>query len=168
MKRRSIMILRGLVLSVIVLALTGGTLWSEDYDALTNLTSVKALFDFRIGNPESAAMHLDLILQTFKDENIAGVTDKPDFALVFIGPSVKLISTQTEGFSEEEIESLTKIANTIKEMAKAGIKLEVCLVAVHVMGVDPATILPEITQVGNGYITVIGYQAKGYSLVPVY
>ena len=168
MKIRTITILRCLVLSVIVLALTGVNVWGEDLDALTDLTSVKALFDFRIGNPESAARQLDLILQTFKDENIAGVTDKPEFALVFIGPSVKLISTQREDFSDEEIESLTKIANTIKEMAKAGIKLEVCLVAVHVMGVDPTTILPEITQVGNGYITVIGYQAKGYSLVPVY
>ena len=168
MKRRSITIMRCLILSVIVLALTGVNALSEDYDALKDLTSVKALFDFRIGNPESAAMHLDLILQTFKDENIAKVTDKPEFALVFIGPSVKLISTQREDSSDEEKESLAKIADTISEMAKAGIRLEVCLVAVNVMGVDPATILPEIKQVGNGYISVIGYQAKGYSLVPVY
>jgi hypothetical protein len=34
--------------------------------------------------------------------------------------------------------------------------------------VDPATILPEIKHEENGVISLIGYQAKGFSLVPVY
>ena len=53
-------------------------------------------------------------------------------------------------------------------MSKAGIKLEICLIAARVLGVDPASILPEIKKVPNGYISVIGYQAHGYSLVHVY
>jgi hypothetical protein len=53
-------------------------------------------------------------------------------------------------------------------MSKAGIKMEICLAAANVLGVDPASILPEIKRVGNGRISLIGYQANGYSLVPVY
>jgi len=36
------------------------------------------------------------------------------------------------------------------------------------MGVDPATILPEIKQVDNGWISLIGYQVKGCAFVPAY
>jgi intracellular sulfur oxidation DsrE/DsrF family protein len=53
-------------------------------------------------------------------------------------------------------------------MSKEGIRFEICMVAVKVFGVEASSILPEIKQVHNGWISLIGYQAKGYSLVPVY
>ena len=36
--------------------------------------------------------------------------------------------------------------------------------AVKVFGIDPATLMPEIDRVGNGFISVLGYQPQGYSL----
>ena len=45
--------------------------------------------------------------------------------------------------------------------------MEVCLFAANVVGVDPATILPEIDRVNNGFISTIGYQAQGYAMVRV-
>ena len=53
-------------------------------------------------------------------------------------------------------------------MSKDGVKLEICLFAAEVFGVDPASVLPEIKRVGNGWISLIGYQSKGYALVPAY
>lgn len=137
-------------------------------EALKGLKSIKAIFDVRISNPQSAALHLKLLHQTYKDKNITAVDKKPDFVVVFIGPSVKLISKNREGFSSEDMKTLNEIASTITEMSKDGIKLEVCLAAAKVMGVDPATILSEVKHVPNGWISEIGYQAKGYSLVPAY
>ena len=61
-----------------------------------------------------------------------------------------------------------EIADTISKMSEDGIHLEVCLAAVEYFGVEPASIQSEIKQVGNGWISEIGYQAKGYTLVPVY
>ena len=52
-------------------------------------------------------------------------------------------------------------------MAKDGVSFEACLVAAKAFGIEPSSILPEIKQVGNGWISLIGYEAKGYSLVPV-
>ncbi len=52
-------------------------------------------------------------------------------------------------------------------MKNDGVKLEVCLYALKVLGVDPKTILPEVDKVGNGFISVVGYQAKGYSVVTI-
>ena len=36
-----------------------------------------------------------------------------------------------------------------------------------VMGVDPATVLPEVDIVGNGFISIAGYQAQGYSAIKI-
>jgi intracellular sulfur oxidation DsrE/DsrF family protein len=87
---------------------------------------------------------------------------------VFIGPSVKLISKNREGLSPEDQNALDEIADKISAMSKDGIKFEICLVAAKAFNVDPSSVLPEIKRVGNGFISLIGYQAQGFSLVPVY
>ena len=157
-----------LFLSFCFLLVAATNVLSAEYESLKGLKSIKAVFDVRIGDPKSAALHLKLIHQTFKDKNIRTVSKKPAFVIVFIGPSVKLISKNKEGFSPEEQKILDEIATTISGMSKEGVKLEICLVAANVFGVDPASVLPEIKRVGNGWISLIGYQAKGYSLVPAY
>ena len=45
--------------------------------------------------------------------------------------------------------------------------MDVCMYAVKVVGVDPNSILPEIDKVGHGFISVLDYQAQGYSVVTV-
>ncbi len=158
----------GPLLSMFLLFLAVSNVSGEEYEALKGLKSVKAVFDVRVGAPKSAALLLKLIHQTFKDNEITAVIKKPAFVVVFIGPSVKLISKNREGFSQEEHKILDEIAGTASEMSRDGIKLEICLFAAQVFGVDPASILPEIKHVPNGWISLIGYQGKGYSLVPVY
>jgi intracellular sulfur oxidation DsrE/DsrF family protein len=88
-------------------------------------------------------------------------------AIVFHGPAVKLISTDRSNFKKEDLEEIDKFQMMIRQMKKDGVKFEVCLYAAKVMKVDPATILPEIDRVGNGFISVVGYQAQGYSVVTV-
>jgi intracellular sulfur oxidation DsrE/DsrF family protein len=92
----------------------------------------------------------------------------PAFVVVFIGSAVKLISSDRSKFSAEEQKYLKEIAATISKMSKEGIDFEVCLAAANYFGVDPALIPSEIIQVPNGWISEIGYQARRYSLVPVY
>jgi intracellular sulfur oxidation DsrE/DsrF family protein len=168
MKRESRTIILSLVLSTFLAFVATAHGYGEEYEALRGLKSIKAVFDVRISNPKSAAIHLKLIHNTYKDKNIMAVTKKPAFVVIFIGPSVKLISKNREGFSPEEQRVLDEIANTISEMSKDGIKMEICLVAANLFGVDPASVLPSIKPVPNGWVSLIGYEAKGYSLVPAY
>jgi intracellular sulfur oxidation DsrE/DsrF family protein len=109
-----------------------------------------------------------LLKNTLNDIGITAVSKNPEFVVVFIGPSVKLVSKDREGFSPDEQKLLDEIAGVVSEMSRDGIRLEICLFAAHVFGVDPEAVLPEIKHVGNGWISLIGYQASGYSLVPVY
>lgn len=56
----------------------------------------------------------------------------------------------------------------IKRRKSLGVDMEVCSAATAAYKIDNATILPEIKVVGSGFLSVTGWQAKGYQLVPVY
>jgi intracellular sulfur oxidation DsrE/DsrF family protein len=144
-----------LLLAVCLLIVAGSSVFGGSKASDTN----KAVFDVRINNPKSAALHLKLIHQSFKER---------DVVVMFSGPSVKLISKNREGFSAEENKLLDEISSKITEMSKDGMKLEVCLVATRVFSVDPTSILKEIKHVENGWVSIIDYQANGYYLVPAY
>lgn len=139
----------------------------SECSSMQGVKSVKAVFDFELGNPQSALMHLQVIQQTFKDKDMWIKNNAPDIVVIFIGPSVKLVSTNRSGFSPDDQKILDQIAKKISEMAKDGIKFEICLIAAKFLGVEPSSILPEVKPVNNGWVSLIGYEASGYSLVPV-
>jgi intracellular sulfur oxidation DsrE/DsrF family protein len=139
---------------------------AEEYDAMKGINSVNAIFDMRDGNLQTAVLHLSLIHDTYNE--FIAMKKNPKFVVVFMASAVKLISSDHSGFTAEEQKSLKEIASIISKMSKAGIRVEVCLFAVKVFGLEPASILAEIERVENGWISEIGYQARGYSLVPVY
>jgi intracellular sulfur oxidation DsrE/DsrF family protein len=168
MKRGSRTIILSLILSACLAFVIATHGFGQEYEALKGLKSIKAVFDVRVSNPKSAALNLKLIHDTYKDKNIRAITEKPAFVVIFIGPSVKLISKNREGFSPEEQKVVDEIANIISEMSKDGMKLEICLIAAKVFNVDAASVLPGIKHVPNGWISLIGYEAKGYPLVPAY
>ncbi len=140
--------------------------WAEEYDAMKGVDSAKVFFDMRDGIPNIAAVHMKLIYDTYKE--LAAMKKKPVFVVVFMGSAVKLISSNRSEFSSEEHKYLDEIADTVSKMSRSGIHIEACLAAVKYFGVEPASIQSEIKQVGNGWISEIGYQEKGYQLVPVY
>lgn len=139
---------------------------SEEFDAMKGVDSPHVFFDMRDGVPMMASVHLQLIYETYKE--LSAQKKNPAFVVVFMGSSVKLISSNRTGFSLPEHTYLDEIAATISKMTQIGIHLEVCLAAVGYFGIDPATIQSGIKHVANGWISEIGYQAKGFHLVPVY
>jgi intracellular sulfur oxidation DsrE/DsrF family protein len=158
-----------IIVSLMALLLVWATLSfasSDTYDAMKGVNSVNVFFDMRDGNPQSAVIHLNLILDTYKD--LVAMKKKPVFVVVFMGSAVKLISSDQNGFSAEDQKSLKEIAGIVSRMSETGIRTEVCLFAAKVFRVEPASILPKFERLENGWISEIGYQARGYSLVPVY
>ena len=138
----------------------------KEPDALKGVKSAKVFFDVRVANPKGAAVQLKLIHDTH--QQLVAEKKKPVCVVSFMGPSVKLVSKNREGFTAEDQKSLDEIAETISKLAKDSIRVEICLFASKLFGVDPASILPGIKQVDNGWVSLIGYQARGYSLVPAY
>lgn len=159
--------LAAVVFSLMLLAFVASPVLAGEYAALNGVKGLNSVFDFSLGSPTMATIVFPAIIGAYQDKNVTALPDAPHTAIVFHGAAVKLISTERAGFNEEETKALDKLAEIIRQLKKDGATLEVCMYAVKVMGVNPDSILPEIDKVGNGFISVLGYQAQGYSVVTV-
>ena len=137
------------------------------YAALKGVSGVKTVFDVSQGSPKVTNIVFWAVKDVYQNESVRALPNPPRTVVVFHGPSVKLISSDRKGFNAEEVAELDKFADTIRQMKKDGVTFEICDYAAKVMGVDPATIMPEIDHVGNGFVSVAGYQAQGYSVVRI-
>ena len=94
---------------------------------------------------------------------------EPDFILVYIGPSVKYLTTSpSDAVEQEASDILLDIESNVAALAELGIRQEICAVATRVYGIDNDSLVEGLTVVGDGFISLIGYQAQGYHLVPVF
>ena len=164
-KHFAVVVLMALALAIAGLAQAAPV---QGYPALQGVKSMNAVIDVRGKSPAAVLGALKLVHAMFKDKAVTQTDPERHFVVIFIGPAVKLVSTARQGFSPAEGKVLDKLAQEVKAMAADGIKLELCVFAAKVFKVDLATILPEITQVPNGWISLIGYQQKGFALVPIY
>ena len=153
-----------LVLGVSVFC-SAGARGADDGAALAGLKEGKIAFDIHEGNPKLLLARLDVIDETRQSLIQQGVT--PHFILAFRGPATKLVQTDQEKIKPEDRELAAKVASRIKEMSKApGVEgFEQCAVASRTQQTKTELVLPEIRVVGNGFISLMAYQAKGYAYI---
>lgn len=174
------MTMRGVVLAAVFMLLSVGSLSAQassktmvinDSAALKGYHAsklpAKGVFLIDFTNPQKTAFYLDIILGTHKGFVDQGV--KPDLVLVFIGETVKYLTSKPDEVLEMEAEeSLESIRQSVAKLHELGVRMEVCAVATKVFKVDNATIHPGMEIVGDGFISLIGWQSQGYHLVPIF
>lgn len=155
------------VLAVLAMPLAAAQKPINDAAALAGLEVGKGVFLIDFTNPKKTAFYLDIIRGTHAGMLKQGV--KPDFVLVFIGKTVAYLSTEPdEELALEYGDELKSIAASVDALEKAGVRMEVCAVATRVFGIDNDRILPGMQVVGDGFISLIGWQNQGYKLVPIF
>lgn len=154
-------------IALILLILTTVPVMSDEYVALKGVKGIKTVFDVSLGSPQVANLVFWAVRNVYNDKSTRSLSESPQVAVVFHGPAVKMISTDRSGFKSSDNEALDQFAKTIREMKNDGVRFEVCDYALKVLAVDPATILPEVVHVGNGFISIAGYQAQGYSAITI-
>lgn len=153
--------------SAVFILCTASSGFSGEYKALDGVKGVKAVFDFTLGEPDSANVVFGAVKDLNQNKSTRSLSEPPKVVVVFHGPAVHLISTDLEYFDDSEKKEIERFVQFIREMKKNGVTFEVCEYALKMAEVDPATIIPEVEHVGNGFISVVGYQAQGYSVVDV-
>ena len=138
----------------------------KDTEALHSLTNAKGVFMLDVKDPGRMAHVLKAIEET--RAGIAKQNVKPELIVVVIGPSVGFLAKDRRGISYTDQRAVSEVQGMIGKLKKAGVRIEACGIALRGMDVAPNAVIPEVTAVGNGYISAIGYQAQGYQLVPVY
>lgn len=150
-----------------ILAMAAMPAMSDEYAALEGVKGVKTVFDVSQGSPQTANIVFWAVNNVNEDKSVRALSESPQVAVVFHGPAVKMISTDRNGFKASDTEALDTFANRVRQMKKDGVTFEVCDYALKVMGIDPDTVLPEVDHVGNGFISIAGYQSKGYSVITI-
>ena len=140
---------------------------SGEYASLQGVKSVKTVFDVSHGSPKTANIVFWAVNNVNDDGSVRALSQLPKIAVVFHGPAVKMISTDRSSYKKTDYEELDKFAKTIRQMRANGVKFEVCDYALEVNGVDPETVMPEVDHVPNGFISIAGYQAQGYSVITI-
>ena len=139
--------------------------WAADDNPVAGLKEAKIAFDITAGEPKRMLLILDTIEETRESFLRQGIT--PRFVLTFRGPASLLTQTDLSRFKPEEREAATKVAARLKQLrGTRGIeRLDQCSIAMRGQKVDKAQINPDVTIVENGWITLAGYQAKGYAYI---
>lgn len=133
--------------------------------ALEGLKTVKVVFDVNTGNSSLLAGRLDLILITYNQLKEFG--QKPEFVVAFRGPATRFMIKGDLHVQPDQLSDKNRIQESIKKFNELGFSLEQCAIAAQAFGVEVRDFLPEITLVANGYISLIGYQNKGYAFLPM-
>lgn len=157
-------------LATLILAISMPAISSENPDdamALKDVTNGKVVWDINTNSPKKLALYLNIINETYDGLVRQGIT--PDMVFTFRGESVGIISSDHEPITLNSMPEILQSAEIINElMQKPNIHMEVCSVAAKIFEVDINHILRGITPVGNTFISLIGYQKKGYAIIPIY
>ncbi|WP_018948752.1 DsrE family protein [Thioalkalivibrio sp. ALMg11] len=137
-----------------------------DARALEGVEQGRVVFDLNNNDPEMLALYLMVIRETFEDLTDQGV--EPDMILVFRGLAVTMISEDRERFELTEFDHLDTIEEHIAALKEKGVRMESCSVATRLFGVDHGELLPGIEPVRNTFVSLTGYQAQGYAVIPIY
>tara|TARA_R110001592_G_C12946676_1_gene730937 strand:- start:307 stop:825 length:519 start_codon:yes stop_codon:yes gene_type:complete len=159
---------RYLVFAVLYMALISGPAGAAGYDnALNGVKKYDVVYQVTQGNPKVVNSVFMVIKNAYEAPEVKALANDPNVVIVFHGPVVKLLSTDSASFNAQERIEVRKFQATLRQMKKDGVTLEVCRYALKGMGVDEATIIPEIDPVDNGFVSVIGYQMQGYAVVRI-
>ncbi len=135
----------------------------DDRVALGGATAAKVVWDINADQAEKLSLYLDVIQETYED--LMRQNARPEMVLAFRGASVKLLTAEAAA----KTPALATVARQVDELSKLpGVTLEVCSVATRLFGVDNATLLAGGKPVGNTFVSLIGYQARGYAVIPIY
>jgi hypothetical protein len=138
------------------------------YESLEGLTGLDIAFDVQLNNPKKAALFLKMIHLSIKDQDLEKMANPSKFVVVFNGKAVTLISENQDRFPEEDRVHLEEIAKRVTLMTEDGIRIEGCLAAAKIFKVDPNLFLGEIQKINNAWISLAGYQAQQFSMIPIY
>jgi hypothetical protein len=136
-----------------------------DANALKGLKTVKVVCDVNVGDPKLLLRRMELIDETYTQLIDAGI--QPTFVVAFRGPATKYVTRGTGYVPAGDYATKKAVQEWIAQFRENGFSLEQCAIAARGQKVSYGDVLPQITVVQNGYISLVAYQNRGYALLPM-
>lgn len=156
------------VLALTLMVLVSATAVAGDYDnAMKGVENFDVVFDYSNGDPVIGNIILGAMATVGDAPEVESLPNDPKMAVVIHDAAVFLISTDRGDRDDATWAEIQKFQAALKKMKENGAQIEVCQYALDVFKVDRNTVIPEIDQVPNGFISVVGYQEQGYALIRI-
>ncbi|PLX70705.1 MAG: hypothetical protein C0602_04145 [Denitrovibrio sp.] len=134
-------------------------------DSLQGVDTAKFVVDLNQARANILKTRLSLILETM--DNIEDYAVKTTVVVAVRGPDSRFMTVNDSYIAPGDIELKADIAELLDKLVKRGVKLEQCAVALRMLNISKKDINPQIQVVKNGYVSLIGYQNKGYAILPM-
>ncbi len=139
----------------------------SDVDALKNIEVGKVVWDVLTSRPDRLLFYLKLIDETYNDLVRQGV--EPDMVFIFHGHALQLIKSEKVDFLPKDKQAHQEAMTLISDLnARPGVRMEAYSISACMQDIDNDGIISDVKMVGNTYVSLIGYQSKGYSVIPVH
>ena len=156
-----------LSLAAAAVALGGCTAITADTTthSTTSPTEMKIAFDITDGNPQALITKLTVVDLTRKQLLEKGIT--PKMVLAFRGDASYYTQTNLSMVKEADRADAIKIAQKLRDLKAAnGVEaLEQCNVPLASRKLKPEDLMQEVKLVPNGWVSLVGYQQKGYAYI---
>ena len=133
----------------------------DDALALSGLTSTRAIYDVRTSDEKTLQFIFKVIRDTLDETLQQNV--KARYIVSMRGPTVKLLIRGRHGDQDLMKETVA----LIHDLNERGVRLEACGYALDLFGLEAEDLYEQVHAVGNSLNSLIGYQTKGYALVPM-
>lgn len=138
----------------------------DDRYALQGVNIGKGVFDMATGNPNALLTTLNIVGETL--DGLKGHGVEPQIVVAFRGPAVRFVSGDDKLIPVEHTATAMEIAARIEQLAGRGVRFEACGITTRMMKADNAKLTKGVHPVANTFNSLIGYQTKGYALIPVF
>ena len=133
--------------------------------SLDGVQKASIYFDVSLKDDALLVFRMDLLDRTIKTLDESGL--EVSAVIGIRGHASRFITKGEHYVLDEQVENKKKIQQWIKRFSDRGIVIEQCAIAAGMHDIASDDFLPEVTIVGNGYVSLVGYQAQGYSVVPM-
>ncbi len=139
----------------------------SDADALENVKIGKVVWDVLASRPDRLLFYLKLIDETYDD--LVRQEVEPDMVFIFHGRALNLVKDEPVDFLPKDKQAHQEALALIKDLnARPGVRMEACSISARMQGIENDGIISDVKMVGNTYVSLIAYQSKGYSVIPVH
>ena len=133
----------------------------NDAQAFSGLTEANAIYDVRTFDKKKLQFIFTVMRDTLREARQQNI--KTNYVASMRGHTVKLLIRNSAG----DLALQKRIVALIAELNKQGVRLEACGYALNLFGLAEEDLLEGVHAVGNSLNSLVGYQAKGYALVPM-
>ena len=138
----------------------------DNEHALKGVKSGEVLFDITLSEPRMLTGQMAVILETYRDLQANGI--EPKIVLAFHGQNVHFLTENLETVSLEDLNQVEAFNEGLNKLiALDGVRVEACAIAIRLYGADRVKIRDGINVVGNTYVSNIGYDKQGYTIIGV-